>query len=313
MMKEKNFVSVVVYVHNAENRIEKFLDSLIQLLEDNFEHAEIICVNDFSLDKSVEKIKSAGQRAQDINITVVNLSYFHGLEIVMNAGMDISIGDYVFEFDNTVIDYDISEVMKVYRRALEGFDIVSASADKKTKLSSRLFYYVYEKFAINPTGHMRTESFRILSRRVLNRIAHMNKTIPYRKAVYAYSGLKADHIVYTPVSISVNTEIDKQERQNKLDIAIETLLLFTNVGYKVSMFMFAVMLIMMVAVIIYTFIAYAVSSPVPGWTSSILFMSVAFLGLFIILSIVIKYLQLLLELVFKRQQYSFESIEKIKK
>lgn len=51
-------MSVVVYVHNAENRIEKFLDSLIQLLEDNFEHAEIICVNDFSLDNSVEKLKA---------------------------------------------------------------------------------------------------------------------------------------------------------------------------------------------------------------------------------------------------------------
>lgn len=311
-MKEKNFVSVVVYVHNAENRIEKFLRSLIQLLEDHFEHAEIICVNDASFDHSIEKIKSASQAAKDMNITVVNLSYFHGLEIAMNAGMDLSIGDYVFEFDNTIMDYDISEVMKIYKRALEGFDIVSASADKKAKFSSRLFYYIYEKFAVNPTSQMRTESFRILSRRVLNRIAHMNKTIPYRKAVYAYSGLKTDHMAYTPVSTSIDVRGDKQERQNKLDLAIESLLLFTNVGYKVSMFMFVVMLIMMVAVIIYTFIAYAVSSPVPGWTSSILFLSVAFLGLFIILSIVIKYLQLLLKLVFKRQQYSFESIEKLK-
>lgn len=204
MMKEKNFVSAVVYVHNAENRIEKFLRSLIQLLEDNFEHAEIICVNDASLDGSIEKIKSASQAAEDMNITVVNLSYFHGLEIAMNAGMDLAIGDYVFEFDNTVMDYDISEIIKVYRKALEGFDIVSASADKKAKFSSRLFYYIYQKFAVNPTSQMRTESFRILSRRVLNRIAHMNKTIPYRKAVYAYSGLKTEHMVYTPVFMSRN-------------------------------------------------------------------------------------------------------------
>ena len=42
--KEKNFVSVVIYVHNAENRIEPFLDVIIKTMEENFEHSEIICV-----------------------------------------------------------------------------------------------------------------------------------------------------------------------------------------------------------------------------------------------------------------------------
>ena len=37
----------------------------------------------------------------------------------------------------------------------------------------------------------------------------------------------------------------------------------------------------------------------------------AFFGLFGILTIVIKYLQLIVELVFKRKHYSFEGIEKI--
>ena len=51
--------------------------------------------------------------------------------------------------------------------------------------------------------------------------------------------------------------------------------------------------------------------PVEGWTTTILFLSVAFFGLFGILTIIIKYLQLLMDLVFKRKHYSFESVEKL--
>lgn len=45
--KEKNFASAVIYVHNAENRIENFLKMVIGVMEENFEHSEIICVNDW--------------------------------------------------------------------------------------------------------------------------------------------------------------------------------------------------------------------------------------------------------------------------
>ena len=55
----------------------------------------------------------------------------------------------------------------------------------------------------------------------------------------------------------------------------------------------------------------ATSHPVAGWTTTILFLSVAFLGLFGVMTVVIKYLQLLVGLVFKRKHYSFESIEKL--
>ena len=50
MNMEKNFVSAVVYVHNAEHRVADFVDSVIAILQENFEHSEVICVNDNSSD-----------------------------------------------------------------------------------------------------------------------------------------------------------------------------------------------------------------------------------------------------------------------
>ena len=116
--KEKNFASAVIYVHNAENRIENFLNTIISVMEDNFEHSEIICINDSSDDNSLSKIKEASNRAERTSVSVVNMGYFHGLEIAMNAGIDLTIGDFVFEFDNTILDYNKSEIMKVYHKSI---------------------------------------------------------------------------------------------------------------------------------------------------------------------------------------------------
>ena len=37
--KEKNFASAVIYVHNSEDRIEAFLRTIIEVMEDHFEHS----------------------------------------------------------------------------------------------------------------------------------------------------------------------------------------------------------------------------------------------------------------------------------
>ena len=307
--KEKNFVSAVVYVHNAEQRIENFLKNLINVMETNFEHSEIICVNDCSEDDSIGKIKNVSSIATTTSVSVINMSYFHGLELAMNAGADMSIGDFVFEFDNTVMDYDIDMIMKVYNRSLQGYDIVSASSNKSQKMSSAIFYKVFDMFT-DLSYKMRTESFRILSRRVINRISSMNKTIPYRKAIYANCGLKTDNLVYE-INKNVRNKEDKREKKYRTRLATDSLILFTEVGYKFAKLMTGLMMLMSLFMIAYSLVVYVTAHPVEGWTTTIMFLSVAFFGIFGILTVIIKYLQILVDLVFKRKQYSFESIEKI--
>ena len=137
--KEKNFISAVIYVHNAQDRVRSFLGAVIGILERHFEHSEIICMNDASDDRSLEVIRQTAETACRASVSVVNMSYFHGLELTMHAGVDMAIGDFVFEFDNTNLDFDPDVMMEIYRRSLEGYDIVSASPDKREKLSTRIF------------------------------------------------------------------------------------------------------------------------------------------------------------------------------
>lgn len=140
----------------------------------------------------------------------------------------------------------------------------------------------------------------------------MNKTVPYRKAVYANCGLKTDKIVYQ-VKEEQTTNGDKKEKKYRKSLAMDSLLLFTGVGYKFCIAMTTVMMLMSIFMVVYSLGTYIAANPVEGWTTTILFLSIAFFGLFGILTIVTKYLQLLVELVFKRKTYSFESIEKLTK
>lgn len=309
--KEKNFVSAVLYVHNNEDQIIAFLTMLHRVLDSNFEKFEIICVNDFSTDCSVGKIRSFSKGKSSSMISIVNMSLYQGLELSMNAGVDLSIGDFMFEFDTLFIDYEENIIMDVYLQSLKGFDIVSAAPGKMKKVSSRLFYHLYNRHS-GSAYKLRSETFRVLSRRAINRVHSISKTIPYRKALYANCGLKIDTLLYkskSGVNVAYNS---KQEGDNRRDMAIDTFILFTDVAYKIALTLSVILLLFTVGSAIYTCVMFfGQHQPVAGWTTTMLLLSGGFFGVFLLLAIVIKYLSVLVDLVFKRHKYLIESIEKI--
>lgn len=307
--KEKNFMSAVLYVHNDEALLAEFLRTVAGVLEAHFEHSEIICVNDYSQDNSAECVRRIGREVKGTTVTILNMSYFHGTEAAMNAGMDLAIGDFVMEFDACIPDFAAEEIMRVYQKSLEGYDIVSASPDKKQRFTSNIFYRVFNKFT-DFSYQLVTERFRVLSRRVINRISSMNKSVPYRKAVYANCGLKTANIRYRTVGVRAVKD-DRSERRYRTDLAVNSMILFTGIGYRFAVAMTVIMMLVAVVVAVYSAVVYLFSTPVAGWTTTIFFMAFAFFGLFGILTIIIKYLQILVDLVFRRKKYSFESIEKM--
>lgn len=129
--REKIFVSAVIYVHDAAEHVETFVKTVVETLSEHFEHSEVICVNDASSDDSNNRIKNVIKSlSSKTSVSILNMSFFHGLEGAMNAGKDLAIGDFVFEFDSTLLDFNPDLIMEVYRSSLVGFDIVSAAPKK---------------------------------------------------------------------------------------------------------------------------------------------------------------------------------------
>lgn len=307
--KEKNFVSAVVYCCNDADKIGSFVQRLDETLDTHFLKYEIVVVNDSSTDESAKKVKeyahTVNQTEKEHTITLLNMSFRQGLEASMNAGLNLTIGDFVFEFDSLNDDYEMSLLMDVYHHSLTGFDIVCARSTRKPRWIAGCYYKLFNRHAHlqHPIG---PETFRLLSRRAINRIHSITQSIPYRKAAYANCGLSVDSIQYTPTSI-----LKRRKYHDSKIVAIESLLLYTDVPFRATMALAIFMMVVSMSVGLYAIIYRLLRNPVEGWTTTIFFMSFGFSGLFIILAMVMRYMQTLVRLNFRKKDYLFESIEKL--
>lgn len=305
--KEKNFVSAVIYIHNNEGAILAFLAGICRVMQANFEKYEIICVDDASTDQSVAKVRDFSSQSDTAMISIIKMSYYQGLEHSMNAGMDLAIGDFVFEFDRIQLDFDFQLIMQIYRHSLTGFDIVNAAPKNGAGFVSKMFYVLYNRYS-KQAYKLQTESFRVLSRRGINRVHSLSKTIPYRKAIYANCGLKMDTVYYEPLS-----KQDRNISENRWNTAINSLILFTDVAYRFASLLAIGMMVITACIGIYALLIYFDRQPVVGWTSMMLLLSGGFFGIFAIAAIVIKYLSILIDLEFRKKNYLIEDIEKLSK
>ncbi len=307
--KEKNFISAVVYLHNDEKKVENFLQSINKVLNENFNTYEIICVNDSSKDETVKEIEKFCEKEKVKSLSVLNTSFFQGRENAMIAGLDLAVGDFVLEFESANIDYDENLILEVYQKSLSGYDIVFASNDEGQKFSSKLFYKLFNKFS-NLQYKIKTNSFSIISRRGINRVKSIGVKTVYRKAVYASCGLKVSEINYKITNKQTQNIQDKKTRQ---DLAINSLILFTDIGYKISMLLSVLIAFVFFVSGVYTVVMYFTGTVIEGWTTTMLVVSFGFFGLFLILAIITKYLSLILNIIFSKKQYTIESIRKITK
>ena len=146
---EKNFISAVVYLNSAENRQElaEFLDGVLHNLQEHFLQCELICVDDASPIEYLDCVKSYKTKYEKVSITILHMSHYQGMEVAMNAGRDLAIGDFVIEFDECCYNFEDDMIQKVYEECLKDFDIVCCADKNKNKKSSQAFYGLFNRFS----------------------------------------------------------------------------------------------------------------------------------------------------------------------
>ena len=309
MEKEKKFVSLVVYLHNNESEVEKFFKTVVTKISEKFTQYELVCVDDACDDNTIYNLTEYVKNNNlDAMVNLVHMSYYQGVEASMNAGRDLAIGDFVFEFDSCVVDYDADVLNQIYEKLLEGYDVVSAVSDSRKPLSSRIFYKIYNGSLREKAGQVGSETLRIISRRAINRVKSMGTYIPYRKAVYANCGLKTCRIEYK------TTENKKKKRRasERFSLAFDSFIYFTDALERLSKFLCGVFLLSTIAIAIYILSdVFLHHNTADGWLSIMGFLSVGFFGMFLLLTVVLKYLSSIINLIFKQKRYVVSDIEKI--
>ena len=225
----------------------------------------------------------------------------------MLAGVDFAIGDFVFEFDSIDINYDLNEIMKIYEKSMQGYDIVAASPNTKLNFSSSIFYKILN---IVSYKHMNltTEIFRVISRRAINRILKNKEKFRYRKALYHYSGFNTFVYKYNPIN-DIKIE-NKMSLKEKINLGCEILMNFSELGVKLASSISLMFLLFTVLVIIYTVYLNKIQE---GWTILMVFMSISFSGVFLILAILAKYMTITMKEVKESPSYIFKRIDRLSK
>ena len=175
-------LTVVVPVYGCEASLKELYERLVVSMRPITDDFEIIMVNDASPDQSWKSITLLAQN--DNRVKGVNLSRNFGQHYAITAGIDFAKGDWVVVMDCDLQDQPV-EIEKFYTKAQEGYDIVFGKRVERKdsylkKLSSRLFYIVYDYFT-NTQNRSGTANFGIFSKRVIDnykRLREQNRAFP---------------------------------------------------------------------------------------------------------------------------------------
>lgn len=238
--KESVFISAVMYLSDFSNDAEKFTRNLLDSLKYYFDHYEVIVVDDCSIKHEKYLKEILPSLADDSTIIVVHMSVQQGIEACLRAGLDVSIGDFVFEFDTLEFVYEKDLLWDVYQEALKGNDVVSVEP-KQNIVSRSLFYKLFNKYS-NADYDINASAFRLVSRRAINRVLEMNMSSAFRQAVYASCGLKNSRIEYKGSA--------SPSKARSLSLAVDSFLLYTDLSKNICTMTIVLMIVLFVAGIV---------------------------------------------------------------
>jgi len=289
-MKNKVYISTVIYIHNDEDIVCKALKDITNFLDKHFEHFEVICVDDCSSDRTLEKVLDLIPHLKGYH-NVISLTRKHGIETAMLAGSDKSIGDYVYEIELSFMDYSLDFMLELFNKTQSGFDIVSGRG-QNIPFVSKFFYFVLKQVSYVDMD-LNTENIIIVSRRALNAILDMPEKSRYRKGLLYFTGFPKSECVYRPIK-----RVKRRNRSNleKLQLALEIIISFSRIGSKMPLILSMGFLSISIVTGTYTIYDYiwGVSSEIRGWTTIMTFLSFTFFGIFLVLGFLGEYVSMIL-------------------
>lgn len=145
-MDAKPYISIVSPVYRGEKMIDELVRRNVESVSSITDDYEIILVNDASPDNSWDEILK--QCAVNPRVKGINLSRNFGQHYAITAGLHYAKGDWVVVMDCDLQDRP-EEIPNLYKKALEGFDIVYARRVVKhvgwwKRFSSVAFHKVFD-------------------------------------------------------------------------------------------------------------------------------------------------------------------------
>lgn len=303
-MEKLPHISVISPVYGAAALLEELVAQIkkaVQKISDNY---EIILVEDFGPDDSWERIKKIA--LSDPKVTGIRHSRNFGQQYAINCGLDHARGEWVVTLDCDLQDRP-EEIVNLYNKAKEGFDIVLASRKNRKddflkKMYSRMFYRTLS-YLTDTHQDPSVANFALYHRKVVNALKSMQDYNRYYPTMIHWVGFRLTKL---EIAHAERTDGKKSSYnfRKRLTLAFDTIVSFSDkplrLTVKLGLLISVITAIFAIALVVRYFI---VEVEVSGWTS--MFLSFWFLsGLIItILGMVGIYVGKIFEKVKNRPAY----------
>ncbi len=297
-------LSVISPVYGAPTLIRELVRQIEENVSQFTDDYEIILVEDHSPDNSRDIIREVC--AEDRRVKGVLLSRNFGQQYALNAGFDLSRGDYV-----VVLDCDLqnppSKIRALYEKAREGYDIVFASRQERPDslfmtLGSRYFNRLMG-FLTDTRQDESVAEFAIYRRKVIDAMAQMGDYRRYYPLMDKWVGFKTAKI---PVSHEERTDGKESSysMRKRISLAVTTAVSFSTKSLRLIVYFgMLVTLLAIIGAIVLVVKTLAFDDEVSGWLT--LFVSTWFIAgiLMMIMGIIAVYIGQIFDEVKHRPSY----------
>lgn len=178
--QETPLISIVSPVYKAEKIVDILVKRIKEEVSKITENYEIILVEDGSPDRSWEAIER--NCMEDKRVKGIKLSRNFGQHYAITAGLDHAKGEWTVVMDCDLQDRP-EEIINLYQKALEGYDIVLARRHKRQdSFLKRTFSWLFYKILSYLTGTKHdpaVANFGIYHKKVIQAVSQMRESIRY--------------------------------------------------------------------------------------------------------------------------------------
>ena len=194
-------IAVIVPVHDEENSIAPFLQSMRKVIDPLVGDGiafDLIFVNDGSRDRTLEKLVEA--QKLDSRIQIVDLSRNFGKEAAITAGLDSCDADAAIPMDVDLQDPPevIPELISQWRK---GFEVVLAkradrSSDTFVKSRTAAMFYRLHNLLASQQIPADVGDFRLIDRQVVEALRALPERRRFMKGLFAWVGFRTTVVEY---------------------------------------------------------------------------------------------------------------------
>lgn len=265
---DRVLVSIVVPVHNEAQVLPLFLDRMISVLESLDAEAEVVFVEDSSVDGTWDLLCDAA--AADQRIRALRLSRSFGHQGALTAGMWAADGDIVITMDGD-LQHPPETIPALVAKASEGYDVVYAvrsdvdSEGRFTVLRAHAFYWCLNRLARLdlPDG---VADFRCMSRRVVGLLLAMPERNRFLRGMTRWIGFRQAVVEYDRAPRAAGAS--KYTLAAMVKLAADAVVSFSTVPLKLASIMGSAVSVVGVAYGLFTIVqTIAGGARVPGYAT----------------------------------------------